>query len=456
MRRRTRLVLLAAAAGLIVPTAINSSAASAVDQDLALSATSGAAGVEVTATSASCDLSETETGFSYLSVRLLSGTGADEVLAGLAAAFEDQDATFVIPDWIEPTDPAVVEASCITFDFSGEEPTSTIFTYDPIPFDVEASPGTPVQARTYSRTSLQAGQAFSVDGSGCFLDDAEAAFTEVAQGSDLSFRTAENFVASGGTDIDGDSSFSVPAALSNGGLEISVFQTGSNRPEVGEIIETPTDIPAGTYTSISYCSNDEGVNLVYEPELLEVTGDAPFGDIDLTVPAESRTATLAGGTCTSGDVELELLATDIDQEFGDEPLLQRPTAGSAARAQSPAAVSALQGSAGPAAQANDAWVRSRSAASGSRALADEDYLSAVVTPEADGAWSVSDDVSFDNGVVEGYAWCGDPLADGFIYDPRADVVSVTEVPPTVPTTVPTTVPAPVPADAVSGTPTYAG
>ena len=67
-----------------------------------------------------------------------------------------------------------------------------------------------------------------------------------------------------------------------------------------------------------------------------------------------------------------------------------------------------------------------------------------------------DPIDFDNGLVEGYAWCGDPLTDGFIYDSQGAVVAVEAVPETVPSTVPTTVPAPQPANAVSGTPTYAG
>ncbi len=459
MRRRTRLVLLAAAMGLIVPTAVDSPA-SAVDQDLTLSATSGAAGAEVTASSASCDVGGNDDGFGFLSVRLISGTGADAVLAGIAIGVEDIAATFVIPDWIDPTDDAVVEAACLTFDFTAEEPTVTEFAYDPIAFDVEGSGATPLQARTYSRTSLLAGQAFQVDGSGCFLEDADAAFVEVAAGDDLSFRSLTDFVAGSGSDAAGGT-FSVPVAMSNGGLGIGISQTGDDRPVVDTIDEEPTDIPAGTYSSISYCSNDEGVSLVFEPQLIEVTGDAPFGDIDLTVPAESRTATLAGGSCTTGDVNLELSATDIDDVFDDEPFDETDEEvltlrGGAVRSQSPAAVSALRGPAGSGSvtRANDAWARTRGAV-GDRALADDEYVEATATPSDDGAWTFSDDVGFDNGVVEGYAWCGDPLAEGFLYDPQAAAVSVTEVVPTVPALVPPTVPAP-PANAVPGTPTYAG
>lgn len=453
MRRRTRLVLLAAAAGLLVPTAVSTSAASAVDQDLTLTATSGAAGVEVTASSASCVADHGEGTISALSVRLISGTGADAALAGVAIGDSDRAATFVIPDWIDPTDPAVVEASCVTIDFTTEEPTETVVPFDPIAFDVEASPGSPVQARTYSRTSLLAGQAFQVDGSGCFLDDADVAFVEVARGSDLSFRTATTFVGGGVSDASGGG-FSVPAAMSNGGLDYAASSNDDGPPVVDKLEEHPTDIPPGTYTSISYCANEAGVNLVFEPELIEITGDAPFGDVDLTVPADSRTATFAGGSCTTGDVTYELDATDLAEDFG-EPVID-PQA-DAVRAVSPSAVSALRGSTTPgtAARSDAAWARSRGAST-TRALSDEDFVEGTTAPDAEGEWSVSDDVGFDNGLVEGYAWCGDPLTDGFIYDSQGAVVAVEAVPETVPSTVPTTVPAPQPANAVSGTPTYAG
>lgn len=456
MHRRTRLLLVAAAAGLLVPAAIDAGPASAVDQDLALTATVGVPGDQVTASSASCDVTTDGDQLRYLSVALVTGTGPDAALAGIAIGTEDQDATFVVPDWADPADDAVVQARCITVDFSGEEPVSSEFAYDPVPFDIQPGVGLPVQARTYSRTSLLAGQAFQVDGSGCFLDDAEISFVEVAQGSDLSFQSASTFVGAGFGEVAGDA-FSVPVALSNGGLAVWISQTGDEPATVDQLEETPTDIAPGTYSSVSYCANDEGLNLVFEPQLIEVTGSAPIGEIDLTVPAQSRTATLAGESCTAGDVSFELDAYDNEDAFGPgEPIFDR---GTAVRATDPAALSALRGPAGSDGllTAADAWAGTRGA-SGTRALADEEYVEGEVTPNASGQWSVSDEVGFDQGYVEGYAWCGDPLADGFIYDPQAAIVDVDPTSTTVPSTVPVTTPppAPVPADAVPGTPTYAG
>ena len=60
---------------------------------------------------------------------------------------------------------------------------------DPVAFDVLPGAGPVTQVRTYSRASLQAGQAFEVEGEGCNLPDAEWAEVDVFFGTDLSGRS---------------------------------------------------------------------------------------------------------------------------------------------------------------------------------------------------------------------------------------------------------------------------
>ena len=75
---------------------------------------------------------------------------------------------------------------------------------------------------------------------------------------------------------------------------------------------------------------------------------------------------------------------------------------------------------------------------------------------ADGSWAVGDTVGFDQGLAAGLAYCGDPLGDGYFYDPQGVEVDVVADTTTTPVTVPPTTPPAPPANAVAGTPTYAG
>ena len=58
--------------------------------------------------------------------------------------------------------------------------------------------------------------------------------------------------------------------------------------------EIPTDLPAGQYTAVSYCADEDGNTLIYEPQLITITGDAPIDEMDLTASATGDRVTLAG------------------------------------------------------------------------------------------------------------------------------------------------------------------
>ena len=77
------------------------------------------------------------------------------------------------------------------------------------------------------------------------------------------------------------------------------------------------------------------------------------------------------------------------------------------------------------------------------------YALKVVTPDGDGSWALADTVGFDVGVVRGYALCGDPLGDGFFYDPQ--IVAVQAAQATTPL-----VPQPTGAEPIRANASYAG
>jgi hypothetical protein len=80
--------------------------------------------------------------------------------------------------------------------------------------------------------------------------------------------------------------------------------------------------PPGTRIEVSVA----GTALLLEPVVLDVTGRAPTDRIDLTAPADSSVATLAGEAGTSGPVEAHLMTDDltVDDLLRDEVTVPRP------------------------------------------------------------------------------------------------------------------------------------
>lgn len=451
MARRSRLALLTAVVGLLVPVAASSTPAGAVDQDLQVSATSGAPGTTIELTSASCvsegDGSGPSDVFRAITARLVVGTAPDEVAAGVGSAFEGEAARIVVPDWVDPDQPAVLEARCVelTFDANGEAvDTSTDF--DPVVFDVLAGSGPSLQQRTFSRTSLKAGQAFQVSASGCTLPDATSFGVEVVTGADLTLRNASELVAEGG-DLLGDDPQVVDVALAGGTYSITVSQSSGSAPVIESVEEQAVDIAPGTYAAYSYCSDEVGTLLLYQPQRIEVTGTTPGDDIDLTVPVQSHEATLAGGSCDQGQVRSSTGFESVESLGADFSTFD--VAASPALAHQALVARALQRSTSRR-SLGGAHPQIRS----SRVLFGEDFLDVVSTPAADGSWSTTATAPFDDGVSHGYAECGDALGEGFVYDPQVALVRVDAQETTTSTTTTTT--PPVPANAVPGAPSYAG
>lgn len=243
--------------------------------------------------------------------------------------------------------------------------------------------------------------------------------------------------------------------------------------------ELNTPLAPGSYTALTFCGN-EGEILLYEPQVIEVTGVAPVDQLDLTVEEGTDRVTLAGSACTAGTVEVNLEATSVedlfggfsDSETGSGTEARRGSAGSAMMAPAPLVPESgrlLTSSSSGSDEASGA--EARGAAGG---LADDGFLEATGDTDAGGGWSITESAGFERGIVEAQATCGDPFADGFVYDDQiVEVDAATAEPPTsaptttlpagpvatnpVPTTPGVVVPTPAaPANAVAGRPTYTG
>lgn len=452
MARRTRSLLLAA--GLLAPVVVLAApqSAQAIDQDLVVSATNGPPGTQVAVSSASCTSDQAEDVERFLIVRLISGVAPDEVLAASAGAEDGDAAVLVVPDWVDPDQPAAIEASCFEYDYGTD--TESEAPYDVVAFDVEPGVGAPTQVWSPSRTSLLAGQGFGVTGSGCTVAGAEYVGVDIVAGDDLSGRSWDEVVGYGWADLEG-ADFEGEAYLSNGEVGWYASQVDDGPVVVEDLVELPTDIPPGTYTVIVYCGAEDEY-LLYEPKLIEVTGDAPFADLDLTSPEGTRQVDLVGGSCTAGDVFGYLSAMDLESSFSgfDAADTEARAASVGAGVERPDWEARARGRrSGASARIVDRATRTVS----QRALGDADIVEFEVLAVADGSWAVTDEVTMDRAIVDGQAACGDPLADGFLYDPQIVEVEAAVAPPTTTTT--TTAPppaAPAPANAVPGRPSYAG
>ncbi len=279
-----------------------------------VSATSGAPGTVVTVTEPTCTTDEASEDYRVLQVLLISGTTPGELLAGIGSG--DGSASVVVPDWVDPDSPAVLEARCERYDPETFEPIVTSF--DPVAFDVLPGPGSPTQTRTYSRTSLLAGQGLTVSHTGCTLPGATYGGLVAFEGTDLSGRAFERVVAVGeGGGLSGPDFTTGAAFTGDGFLGFSVGWDGEEPPdyELG-VEEVHEPVPPGTYAAVSYCAADDGTVLIYEPQLVEVTGTAPVDQLDLTVAHGTRQVTLAGSECTAGPVTVTLEAMDVEEMFG--------------------------------------------------------------------------------------------------------------------------------------------
>lgn len=459
MRRIVRVAMAASLSASVLVAAGSGPAAAAPPT---VSATEGVPGTRIEVSIPGCN-AESDESFSFTQALLISGVAPDAVLAG-AGSSDVGAAVLVVPDWVDADAPAVIQAACLTFDFSAEDFATTAVPADPVAFDV--LPGGPAtQTRTFSRTSLLVGQGFSVSGQGCNLPGATAASVDVVMGNDRSGVEAEDFVASGFAGLDG-ASFDVETVLTGDqGYGLGYSSNGVPGDEELDVDEFANDIEPGTYTAFPYCLDDDGTSLFYEPQIIEVTGRAAVDQIDLVADPESRNLTLAGRGCTAGtvaaDFEGESLADLVAfDDPGDSQVAPDDGETGAEFRFGPSGNGADPTPTDPRGPMGDVNRDSPASPEGAATQVvggdDGDFVSRTATPDGAGAWSIEDEAAFDRGFVAAFTICGDPLADGFVYDVQAAVVDVTPrpVPPPVAPTTP--ILSPPPADAVRGRPNFTG
>jgi len=418
VRKTIGTLVLTAVAGFGLVTA-PAGAAAGIDHSTTLGIrTSAPPGTQIYV-STHCNSGEDADGTSYLRVltaQLVVGAPGHEQLAAVQSQGADGEAELTIPDWVDDAQPAEVRSQCFTTVSTGEEITEEL---DPATFDITPGTGPSVETRSFSRTTLSVGQAFTVASDGCDLPSAEFAGVDLVRGSDLSGSNTD-VVASGESDVTG-TSFTVDTLVADDEAVVFTADDGSVHVE-----EQPGDLRPGTYTAFPYCGSDStGRVLSFEPQLIHVTNTAPVGSVDLTVGPGPRQVTFAGSGCTEGPVTIELLsfnahdlAAPSDESTTDAPPGTDPVLGPDPTSNDPAV-----GSEQLMADASAAADQEASAAPAAPPTFDPDgFLVAQLQPAADGSWSGTAAVPSDSVAVVGYAACGDPLAEGFVY--AAQVVNL--------------------------------
>ena len=398
-----------------------------------MSNTSGAPGTAVTITGTGC--TSTDDADRSIVTNLITGTAPNERLAGQTETYDgsdDEAYPLIVPSWPDPTQPAVLEATCFEYSYEGDNTDAVaLFSYDPVPFDILAGPGA-AQVATASRTTASRGQAIKFTLTDCTSvpgeDDGPQPTGYLYDGTDLSGRTLGQPVAYGESGVDDDG----PGAF----LLLSAFDPGA--------------LPDGNYAFVPSCVSIDGT-LGYEPQVITISGTKPVDQISLITDGTSTIA-LAGKACTAGDVQVDLIALDLSElpDFpvdgftigtgADARVLHRTKTGIAAGRPARAVESTLAPAPDP--------------------DFDPAELETTATPDADGNWSTTWNTGIEkSGFVIASAICGDPLGDGFFYDTVGRNFTVTPPPTTTApaTTAPATAPAaPTPAVAVAGRPNYAG
>lgn len=342
-----------------------------------------AVGKTFSVTANGCPSEETESDSSYTyqeaQLVLVTGAGAGERAAGFGQGLSDTRYRFRVPGWVDPADPAVVTGRCVrtTYTETGTGTTvstTVVFTYPDAAIDITPGTATPTgPVFTLDRTTAAGGQVVTISGSQCQGSDyAEAVIYE---GTDLSGRTAQNFLAGRGGDVAADGTFEIQLALNDRGE----FEDTGGGP-----------VAEGPYTVLAGCNvgDDEGY-IFAEPQPLTVVGTNPSGSFEVHV-ADGQISAMGTG-CVGKDVHVIL--DGYSSNFTVEEQATK----------------------------RDRALARRSLPDAARIAIDQNgefHETLPVTPEADGTWMVSTDAPAGSFDLTATADCGDPTADGFRYVTR--------------------------------------
>lgn len=399
-------------AGLVLAGALAIAPRSAEASGIDLSASAGSARARVAVSSTSCvgDASWSRT----LDARLLVGPNAGQKLAAAGSNQGFGSAVLIVPDWADPSQPAVVEATCTSVDLhSGAGTTQSLAA---VPFDVLASGARSTLDVDLGRTTFRVGQATSVTGNGCTEPLTTHAVTGVQEGSDLSGRNAADPLWGpwGGfhaVDAQGYVSGRITAETSLVAVEV----LGAQDPAHAQIAvsEQVRAVRPGSHVAFTACAQGDGTQLFAKPRAVTLLPNADVDRSDLvtvpTPPTLPHRVRMSGHGCTQGAVRIALTAESLASIRSN--LRSGATAPAPATSgDGPRVDVRRRGSAGTGAAGS-----SRSGAAPAAIGPQSTLASVTVAPDGNGDWSYEVEVPFTEGFVGGQAVCANPLGSGFRY-----------------------------------------
>lgn len=352
------------AAVLLASAALGAAPASGAERVLTTSSTTVAVGGTVDAIAGDCRGGD-DFSYRHPEIWLITGSGTDAVVATIGGAqLGDSGRRLEVPGWVDPDQPAVVAARCLLdtqgpVDGRWTTTTTVLWTYDEVPIDVTPASG-PTPSITATADRTTAAQGQVITVVGSGCPPGGIAALELFGEADMSGR-------SGLTPLTGEEPGVYRVADSAGAFTVKLaLNANLGLPGV------PLPVPEGPHWMGISCSHAAGpdgpaATTSGRPFRVVVTGTNPTDSHRISLLPDG-TVRVSGAGCTGGrTVDLAL-----DGAVGGAPPVAKHK---------------------------------------------------IVTPAADGSWSV--DIVGDRTYVtlDSDATCGDPTAGGFAYVHRLETTT---------------------------------